>query len=1065
MSEAVEELPEFEEDASEARRLRWMRVLGVSSVVMLLAFIFLWSTRETIADNIIARQLRQMELPATYHIESIGPRHQVLTNIVVGDRRNPDLTVERAEIDIEPRLGFPRIGRVTLVRPRLYGTYRQGKLSFGTLDKVLFAPSKEPFRLPDMNLAIVDGRARMLTDYGPIGAKLQGRGPLRDGFTGVVAVIAPRLATGECTANSSSIFGKLTVRSERPRLVGPLRLGGLNCQKQALHLRDIGVDVDGALDPKFDGGAATLGLSGGAMGYGTARASGLNGSVDVAYRKAMLTARYDVLGRGLETPQALVATLAAKGTLRARDGFARSEVEGTLDGGGVRLGDGLNSALAGFERSAQGSLAAPLVAQMRNALVREGRNSRLTASFVLRQAGEVTNLVVPQGSLRGGSGSTVLAISRVQLVAGGDAAPRLAGNFSTGGEGLPQIAGRMERAEGGDTYVRMTMTEYRAGDARMSIPQLVIAQTSKGAIGFNGSVLASGPLPGGRTENLLLPVEGNWASGGTLSLWRRCVTARFDALGYASLTLERRSLVLCPGPGGAIVRYDRSGLKVAAGTSGLDLAGHLGETPIRIASGPIGYARPGTLFVHELDIALGPVEAPTRFRLASLTAEVGKEISGSFEGTDAQIYSVPLDLLGASGKWRFADGSLAVSDAGFRLEDRTKPDRFQPLVAHGATLDLADGKITANALLREPSTDREVARVAIRHDLGSAHGHADLAVEGLTFDDRLQPDTLTRQALGVIANAKGTVKGHGVIDWAGDKVSSSGSFTTDSLDFAAAFGPVKGASGTIEFTDLLGFVTAPHQRLRLASVNPGIEVADGEVIFKIRPYLQMAVEGATWPFLGGTLRLKPAELNLGVAETRRYVLEIEGLDAAKFIERMELGNLAVTGTFDGTLPLVFDQNGGRIEDGVLTSRPPGGNISYVGALTYKDLSPMANYAFQALKSLDYRAMQIGMNGALDGEIVTRVQFDGVKQGAGASHNFITERFARLPLQFNVNIRAPFYQVISSVKAMYDPTFIKDPRTLGLIDENGRPIQSQAANPPPPALKPEDIQPSDSRKTP
>ena len=50
----------------------------------------------------------------------------------------PDLTIERAEVAIRYRLGTPTLGRITLVRPRLFGTLRGGKLSFGTLDKALF---------------------------------------------------------------------------------------------------------------------------------------------------------------------------------------------------------------------------------------------------------------------------------------------------------------------------------------------------------------------------------------------------------------------------------------------------------------------------------------------------------------------------------------------------------------------------------------------------------------------------------------------------------------------------------------------------------------------------------------------------------------------------------------------------------------------------------------------------------------------------------------------------------------------------------------------------------------
>ncbi|MFK5126644.1 YdbH domain-containing protein, partial [Klebsiella pneumoniae] len=81
---------------------------------------------------------------------------------------------------------------------------------------------------------------------------------------------------------------------------------------------------------------------------------------------------------------------------------------------------------------------------------------------------------------------------------------------------------------------------------------------------------------------------------------------------------------------------------------------------------------------------------------------------------------------------------------------------------------------------------------------------------------------------------------------------------------------------------------------------------------------------AQWPFEGGMLRLEPTELHMAVAEPRRFTLAIEGLDAGRFLQHMNMSNLAATGTFDGRLPLVLDANGGRSTGGTLVSRAPGG---------------------------------------------------------------------------------------------------------------------------------------------
>jgi hypothetical protein len=757
----------------------------------------------------------------------------------------------------------------------------------------------------------------------------------------------------------------------------------------------------------------------------------------------MLAVRYDLSGRGVETPQVAADALRAAGVLRTAG--SRLEVEGEAHGSGIRISREFEAMLTQAQRAGAATLAGPLAGQVRTALLREGHGSGLAANYILRRSGPSTNLVMPQATLRGGSGAMLLSLSRVQFSATGGATPRLAGNFATGGGELPQITGRLEQRSDGALITRVTMSEYRAGGARLTVPSLTLVQLANGSLGFSGEALLSGALPGGRAENLALPLEGSWRASRGLALWRTCTTLRFDRLTIASLSFDHRLLSLCPPRGGTIVAADARGTRVTAGAPSLELAGRLGETPIRIRSGPVIFAMPGTLAASGIEVALGQDTTISHFRIGNLDARVGKDIAGRFAGSDVRLSAVRFDILDGAGEWRYAGGRLILAKGVFRFADRETAERFRPLAGQDGTLELSENTITATATLREPGSGREVVHVAVHHDLGTGKGNAGLAVPGIAFDAELQPDTLSPLALGVIANAHGILRGSGRVDWTPEKITSSGSFTTDGLDFAAAFGPVKGASGTLVFTDLLGLVSAPEQQIRIASINPGIEVDDGLLIYELHPDSVLAIKRGLWPFLDGKLTLLPVTMRLGVAEERRYTLVIDGLNAARLIERMELANLAATGVFDGTLPLIFDENGGRIEKGELRARAPGGNVSYVGALTYKDLSPMANFAFDALKSLDYTSMTIGMNGPLQGEIITRVQFSGIRQGATAKRNFLTERIAGLPIRFNVNLRAPFFQLASSFRSLYDPAYIRDPRTLGLIGPGGKPIAPAVQN--------------------
>ncbi len=1054
MAEPDEMIPEVEEETVPPRRRLRKAALRLGGVLLVVAAV-VWTTRERIADSVISSQIEDYGLPATYEIESIGPGSQVLRHIVVGDPAHPDLTIDRAEISLVAGFGLPRIARLRLERPRLFGSYRNGKLSFGSLDPLIFAKKEEPSRLPDLDLLLEDGRALLRTDYGDVGFKAQGRGGLQGGFSGILAATAPLLAGGGCTATGATLYGKVTVEAARPRFAGPLRLAGLHCPDRGVTLDGAGVAIKAYGDADIAGFDLNAWLRSGPLTAAGSRLAGLGGTVRSSWRAGKLTGRYDLKADALTTGGFGVNRLALEGSLRGHDGLSQIEWQGDLKGEGVRMGKSLDASLAAWRQSAEGSFAAPMLGQIRQALARESRGSHLSASFTLRRKDGKTSLVMPNAALRGGSGQSLLSLSRFQFGEGGEGGPFLSGNFATGGAGLPQMVGRMEGQAGGLTRLDFTLEEYRAGDGAIALPQLVVIRQPGGALGFSGRVVASGNLPFGKARNLTVPLDGSWNDRRGFALWPRCTQLGFDRLELANLALEQRAVQVCPARGGAILRSDSRGVQIAAGVPRLDLAGRLGQTPVRIVSGPVGFAMPGLLKARDLELTLDPATRPTRLSIGTVEATLGRELAGRFASADFLLNAVPLDIRDGGGNWRYADGRLSLSAAQFRLEDRQQDDRFQPLIARDAELVLEDNRVSAQALLREPKSDHAVSRVTLRHDLGSGAGRADLAVEGLVFDRKLQPDMLTRLALGVVANTYGTVTGAGEIVWDANKVRSSGTFSSEGLDLAAAFGPAQGVSGTVVFTDLIGLTTAPGQRLAVRSINPGIEAHDGSIAFDLSEGQLLSLRDAKWPFLGGTLTMEPVALRVGVAETRRYVIRIHGADAAQFVAQMDLGNLSANGSFDGVLPLVFDENGGRIEGGELTARPPGGNISYVGELTYKDLSPMANFAFDALRSLDYREMHVELDGPLTGEIVTKVRFDGIRQGTTAKRNFITKQVAKLPIRFNVNIHAPFYKLITSVKAMYDPAFIRDPRELGLLDSTGKPVD----NPAPPdlrMLKPEDL---------
>ena len=129
--------------------------------------------------------------------------------------------------------------------------------------------------------------------------------------------------------------------------------------------------------------------------------------------------------------------------------------------------------------------------------------------------------------------------------------------------------------------------------------------------------------------------------------------------------------------------------------------------------------------------------------------------------------------------------------------------------------------------------------------------------------------------------------------------------------------------------------------------------------------------------MGGRLILEETILNFGRPTAKRLTFQVEGLDAHTFVSALGFKEVDATGTFDGVLPMIFDESGGRIVGGRLDSRPGGGSLAYNGVVNKADLGTMGNIAFNALRDLRFNSMIIRLDGDLAGEFTTRMAEDKI----------------------------------------------------------------------------------------
>jgi len=226
---------------------RW--ALGIA-MLLLAGLLLLWSQRKPIANRYVADLLAERGIVAQYRIADLGFNRQRLTNVVIGDPARPDLVADWIDLATVVGLSGARVTGIRAGTVRVRGTWRQGKLSLGAIDRLLPPPSGKPFSLPAVDLDIADGRMRLESPLGVIGIKLAGRGRLDTGFVGRATGFAENFAVSGCTAQRVAASGAVRITDRQPSFAGPIRLASLVCGKTVM--KALRADIDVVLDERID---------------------------------------------------------------------------------------------------------------------------------------------------------------------------------------------------------------------------------------------------------------------------------------------------------------------------------------------------------------------------------------------------------------------------------------------------------------------------------------------------------------------------------------------------------------------------------------------------------------------------------------------------------------------------------------------------------------------------------------------------------------------------------------------------------------------------------------------
>ena len=1043
-------------------RKGWHRVWRITRLGLLIllalavvAFAILWIWRKPIAENVIADELERRGVQATYTLDRIGLHNQRISNVTIGDPRNPDLTARQALIQMRIKWnGSVEVYRIVARGAHLKGRLLDnGRVSWGQVDKLLPPPSGKPFRLPDVVLDIADSTIRLDTPYGRLGFAVVGRGNLTGGFRGRLAVASPGLEVGACRLNRLRSNVAIGVVARRPQVAGPVSAEAFECPASRMAMVSPRLDLDSSFSEAFTDfdGKGRL-----AVATFTAGDNGLaNLIANIGFKGTPTDARgrFDLAAQRARLAAIFADRTRLNGSYRLEASKGRLAVVADYGANSARLSGPILAGLTDPLDSAAGTPFGPIAKAIAAAIRRTAGNFDATGTLRLVNFPGGGGVRVETADARGLGGAQVRVAGRDGINYYWPSGKiRIDSDISMGGGGLPRAEITLSQRRGGAAMSgEARIAPYAAGGARIALAPISFQAARDGSTEVSTIALLSGPFSGGRVDDLRIPISGRIGGPqGGFAFGRGCIETRFRRLQAGALRLGATRLPLCPtGPAILYQRADGT-LGVGAEARNLRLAGSLGQSPFLLNAGTARMTGSDRFALTRMAMQLGKATSPVTVEAATLTGRFsGGGVAGNFDEATATIGRVPLRLSEASGTWTYRNAFLDIN-GGLTLSHLAEQPNFYPLRSNDVHFRLGGDRVTATGTLVHPDSGTRVSNVTIDHRVSTGDGEALLDVPGIQFGNSLQPEELTRLTQGVIALVNGRLSGQGRIAWSGaGTVTSTGEFTVDDMDLAAPFGPVTGMNGTIRLTDLLGLETAPGQVMTVESINPGILVENGVIRYQLLPDRLVKIERGEWPFMGGRLILQETILNFARPTAKRLTFEVVGLDARTFVESLDFKELEASGTFDGVLPMIFDEQGGRIVGGRLDSRPGGGFLRYNGVVNKANLGTMGNIAFEALRDLRFKAMIVRLDGDLAGEFATRLAIDGVSLGQTGTQRFIRSLLARIPLRMNVTITGPFRSLIATAKAYRDPRQVIEevlPRPLdevpGIVTEVRRKEEDQ-----------------------
>ncbi|WP_438851591.1 intermembrane phospholipid transport protein YdbH family protein [Brevundimonas nasdae] len=965
------------------RRVRrlWLVLLGILVVAVVLTSA-LYLNRRAAAREVLVGWLDRRGIQADVDVQRLE-LDGFVGRIRIGDPRDPDVVVERVEVDYAIGMPWSKAGlgvtpsRIRLVRPVMRASWKDGKLSLGSLDPLIEEFTGGPPR-PDSRgpLVIVEGgRGRLDTEYGPVQALIDAR--VDDGKLMRLKgqATAQALKSGDVAARDLKADVDLTTTGDRVKLL--IDAGAAGFKTQALNGETAHLLLNGDLpypDMKTrrgDGRAVIDAVLTGAM----------LGNAETSARDAALTARFDGAVSGwIETFRAEGATaLSLKSSRIDGPNLQVVGADAVADGGRLALSQG---------KDFRWSLTTPLTLNAASGRAGEAKAQALairSSGLTMGGRNATFELTGAVGTTAGAVGFGDLSLKRARSTL----------NLDVVYDGATRISAEGSVASDDGAWPLFGL------ETRDEVAELKAMKRALGGFAFSAPALRFSTGTGGTDVVLARPATLSPRNGGVLTIaqaGQAVYQAEPGRAGGGALQVNATRGEGLPELAIAVPEWRLTDAGFEAHLDGrakldFDLArGIDAQTKgvLAMTNGRLTYVADDcvALTVERLameendvrDIAgkLCPGAEPL------LTSKDGVwHVAAGVQDFEAQAPFLAMRFSGVGGTLAVDGASsgvgLTAKVAEGRVSDTTDPQRFTPLAASGE-VQLANERWSGGFDLKGAgqAASARLGRLTLAHDGRTGAGGIQISAPDIVFAEHgLQPDMLSPLVEEFIQSpVVGAIGFAGRFDWTkGGEPTSSGRLTVPGLDFTSPAGAVKGLKGDIVLTSLTPLITAPDQELTIEAMEIGTDVTALNLKFDLDAN-GLNVAGGQVNAAGGTIALEPFVIPLDIEK---------GFNGVIVLDRVQLGDVVADTGFDdkvlldavvsGRLPFTYDpKNGLKIVAGSLGAVQPGKlsikrevltDVSAGGA--GEDVPPnmVEDLAYQAMENLSFDLLTADVN-SMDG---------------------------------------------------------------------------------------------------